>query len=191
LQLGARHAPDGDVGVTRNLKYLAQARLVRALGHGQTLHGSRARAQGFEHGLDAEDVRAVILRLLTPRRITRLAFRQTRAVTRPRTHTESSCYTVARRLATAPVRALLSTARVILTSSNVILTPARALLVPPDAVLFPVVVHLPSARVRVLRARRASASGLTTAALAPPRPPPVPAVLLHKLSARAPLSVSR
>jgi hypothetical protein len=62
LQFRARHAPDGDVCVARNLKYLAQTRLVRALGHGQTLHGSRARAQRFEHRLNAEDVRAVVRR---------------------------------------------------------------------------------------------------------------------------------
>src|SRR5829696_5966287 len=63
LQLGAGHAADGDVGVARDLKNLAQPRLVRALGQRQALDGARARAQRFEHGLDAEDVRPVVRRL--------------------------------------------------------------------------------------------------------------------------------
>jgi hypothetical protein len=68
LQLGARHTPDGDVGVTRYFKNLSQARLVRALGQSQALDWPRARAQGFQYGLNAEDVRAVVFRAQPSRR---------------------------------------------------------------------------------------------------------------------------
>jgi hypothetical protein len=67
LQLCARRATDGDVRVARDLKNLAQARLVRPLGQRQALDGPHARAQRFEDGLHAEDVRAVLLRARPPR----------------------------------------------------------------------------------------------------------------------------
>src|SRR6201986_2419242 len=60
LQFRARHAPHGDVRVSRYLKNLSQARFVRALRERQALDGTRARAQGFQNGLHAEDVRAVL-----------------------------------------------------------------------------------------------------------------------------------
>jgi hypothetical protein len=66
LQVRARHAPDGDVGVARYLNNLSQTRLVRALCQSQALDGPRARAQGFEHGLNAEDVRAVVISARPP-----------------------------------------------------------------------------------------------------------------------------
>jgi hypothetical protein len=118
LQLGARHPPDGDVGVARYLKYLAQARLVRALGHGQTLDGPRPRAQGFEHGLDAEEVRAVVFNyLLTSCGLARLPFRKAphRVSLAPRP--EGARHTVARRLYTAAARSSLSLVRANLASA--------------------------------------------------------------------------
>jgi hypothetical protein len=233
LQLSARHAPHGDVCVARYLKYLAQARLVRALGDGQTLDGARPRAQGFEHGLDAEDVRAVVFDLRTARRLARIARGCARRGAAHGPNAESTRHTVAGRLDIAPVRAIfvpvlvlflavravialvrvnttlarvnMTLVRVNITSARsdiapvrVILKPVRAFFVtgraffvPVRADIAPVVVNIPPvraflvpARVNVRCARRASARALA-AALAPTRAAPVPAVVLHKLSARA------
>jgi hypothetical protein len=45
---------------------------VRAFSQRQTLDGTRARAQGFKDGLHAEDVRAVVRRILTASGLARL-----------------------------------------------------------------------------------------------------------------------
>src|SRR2546421_4639515 len=65
LKLGARRASDWNAAHAREFKNLLQARLVRALRDRDALDGPRARAQRFEHGLYAEEDRAV-LRLKPP-----------------------------------------------------------------------------------------------------------------------------
>ena len=59
LQLGAGGAADGHARGARLLENLVQASLVRSLRDGHALDGALPRAQDFEDGLDAEDVRAV------------------------------------------------------------------------------------------------------------------------------------
>jgi hypothetical protein len=212
LQLSTRYAADGDVRVPCDLKNLAQARLVRALGHDDALDGARARAQSFEHGLHAEEVRAVVrVRLYAHKRLSArlLTRRFGRAVRRPcevarralsLSHTrgafalapsrEGASDTLARRLAIAHAlpgiaHALLTTAHAMLTVAHAMLTTAHALLIGANTIPLTVLAVLGSAL-----AMRACALvvRLVAAARAPPLlllPTPVSAVVFHELSARA------
>jgi hypothetical protein len=205
LQLGTRYAADGDVRVPCDLKNLAQARLVRALGHDDALDGARARAQSFEHGLHAEEVRAVVrVRLYAHKRLSArlLKRRFGRAVRRPcevarralsLSHTrgafalapsrEGASDTLARRLAIA--HALPGIAHALLTTAHAMLTVAHALLTGANTIPLTVLAVLGSAL-----AMRACAlvMRLVAAVRAPPLlllPTPVSAVVFHELSARA------
>jgi hypothetical protein len=64
LEFGARDAPDGDARRARQLDDFVQPSFVRALGDRDALDRAHTRAQSFEHRLDAEDVRAVGLRMM-------------------------------------------------------------------------------------------------------------------------------
>jgi hypothetical protein len=104
---------------------------VRALGHGQPLDGSRPRAKCFQHGLDAEDVRAVVLNLMTPGRFARLAFREAwggGAALGPAP--KSARHTVSRRLVPAPVRAFLTPVRAYLLPVRAFIMLVRVFFVP-------------------------------------------------------------
>jgi hypothetical protein len=149
LQLGAGHASDGDVGITRNLKNLSQTRLVRSFSHRDALDGARARTQSFEHRLDAEDVRAVVFSGLRPRRLARRSRKNARRTFALAPSGKSARHTLARRLVLARVSSSLACIGFAPTPVRTIFLSMRAIFHPMHVTVRPVRASVVSARASV------------------------------------------